>query len=727
MRLALSTAAVLLLLGLSGGSWHLWSRDLPAIIPSGRFLILPALLLASFVGWRAVTLHRRPLVTLTDLTHPVAWCGGLLALFFSDWFSRPYNLFQGPSIRGELILAAALTWALLQRGLTPLLRFLPIAASLVAIWSFFLRSQGNVLFSDDHAMFLFRLKLLKENFPFIPFWFPWWNGGIDARDFFATGALNAFLISSPLVYAFPVEKVYNIIIALLLWVLTPLASYLAARKMGTDKTAASIAALLAISPALVWYRWTLKYGTVGFMVSAALLPLVLALSIQFISERNLSWRAAAAFVLTSTLMLLWSPSGMALAPLALVALPRCRWILLSRKHLITLIALIALNLPWMMMMWKVSGVGKFLKSESSAPTHHTTESALTNQAPKADHSTSTYRHRAGGLDLQASKTRWQEGAVSLNPILLIFALPALAALPAAIRGTYMLIVGWLLFLGTFGVSLKPQLELDRMLVIGALVLCVPVARFVASLIGQAKESRAMMVSAVTAGSFLLVAPFTVTSITMNRSLEHYFFASPGIKELASTIESNAQGGRALFSGCVLHELSGGHLAPLPFWSKTPLIASSYAHNIWRYEQPIPKSFLEREDEGIRQFFDLMNVTMVTAHEPKWRKYFTERGSEYKEIGRHEGFILYSRLNAKPSYVIQGAATNLEQTTNSVRLVPQTERLVLSFKHYPFVRSSQCVVTPFIASPELTLMELSGCRVGEPVILESINPLERLLS
>jgi hypothetical protein len=726
MRLALSLAAVLLLFGLSGGSWHLWSHDLPALIPSGRFLIIPSFIILLCSVGRASITHRRPLVTLNDFTHPVVWCGGLLTLVISDWLCRPYALYQGPTIRGELLLGAALMWILTKKGWKQALQLLPIGASILAIWSFFLRAHGNLLFSDDHAMFLFRLKLLKENFPFIPFWFPMWNGGIDARDFFATGALNAFLLASPLVYTFPVEKVYNLIIALFLWGLVPFSSYLTARKLGSEKTVGCVAALLAMSPALVWYRWTLKYGTVGFMVSAALVPLVLALSIRFISERNLSWRLATAFILTSTLMLLWSPSGMALAPLALIALPRCKWILLSRRHVITLLVLIALNLPWMAMMWKVSGVGKFLKSENTATTHQTVELATSAQPQKTEQPASTYRHRAGGLNLKASKARWQEGALSLNPVIFVLALPALIALPAAIRGTYLLVTGWLLFLGTFGVSLKPQLELDRMLVIGALVLCYPVAQFIVSVFTRAQESRAMRLSAVTVGSFLLIAPFTVTSIVMNRSYEQYFFASPGIKDLASTIEQNARGGRALFSGCVLHELSGGHLAPLPFWAKTPLIASSYAHNIWRYEQPIPKSFLEREDEGIRQFFNLMNVTMVTAHEPHWRKYFGERTTEYKEIGRHEGFILYARLNTLPSYVIQGSAKDLEQTTNSLRLTPESERIVLSFKYYPFIRSSQCAVAPFVASPELTLIELTGCRIGEPVILESINPLERLL-
>jgi hypothetical protein len=731
MRLALPLAALFILFGLSGGAWHLWSANHLAVAPAGRYLLIPGIiLLALSIGHKVLT-KRCPLISLDELAHPTVWCAGIAALFFSDWLTRPYSLFQGPDIRGELLLGALIVWGFLKRGWRPLLLALPVIASLLATWSFFLRSNGALLFSDDHAMFLFRLKLLKENFPFIPFWFPLWNGGIDARDFFATGALNAFFLSAPLVYAFPVEQVYNLIIALFLWVVVPLASYLTARKFDSDRCVAAVAALLSMSTTLLWYRWALQYGTVGFIISSAILPLVFALATRFIARSDLTWKEALALILTATLMLLWSPSGMALAPLALIAVPRLKTILSSRRHLLTILLIVAVNLPWMMMMWKVSGVGKFLKSESTVVAHQTTPPTPTGDKPdttkNSQQSGTHYRHRAGGLEFRKIQKHWQQNVVSMNPLIFALALPALAALPAALRLSYALITGWLLFLGTFGVSLKPQLELDRMVVIATVVLCYPVARFIVSVFKQAHTSRLMKASAVSLGSFLVIGPFTTTSILMNRSYVHYFFASPVVQTLAETIDQNANGGRALFSGCVLHELSGGHLAPLPFWAKTPLIASSYAHNIWRYEQPIPKSFMDQGDVGIRRFFDLMNVTIVTAHEPHWRTYFMERASEYKEIGRQEGFILFSRINAKPSYVIEGEAVDLRQDTNSAHLTPRSERVVLSFKYFPFMTSSHCTIKPFSAAPDLTLIELSGCTPGTSVTLESIKPLERLVS
>jgi hypothetical protein len=105
----------------------------------------------------------------------------------------------------------------------------------------------------------------------------------------------------------------------------------------------------------------------------------------------------------------------------------------------------------------------------------------------------------------------------------------------------------------------------------------------------------------------------------------------------------------------------------------------------------------------------------------------ERASEYKEIGRQEEFILFSRINAKSSYVIEGEAVDIRQDTNSAHLTPRSVRVVLSFKYYPFIKSSDCTIKPFFAAPDLTLIELSGCTPGTSVTLKSINPLERLVS
>lgn len=727
MPVILSTAALLILLGVSGGSWYLWSLEPPALIPSGRYIgALGATLFLAGILWSFV--KYRTLPALRAFADPRIWGLGLVIIFVSGWMNRAYNLYQGPTIRIPITIGAIAVLILPQKLLQRLLIALPIITSAILAWAFFTESNGRLLFSDDHAMFLFRLKLLKENFPSIPFWFPLWNGGIDARDFFATGALNAFLLSSPLIYSFPIERVYNVIIALLLWVVTPCVTYLATRLMEAPRRIATVAATIVMCSGLFWYRWALKYGTVGFVVSTALIPLVVALTLRFINTKQLRLRDSLSLVVAATLMLLWSPSGIALVPLALFALPRATKLLSSPRHLITIALLIALNLPWMAMMWKVSNVGKFLDSEQKAATQQT-QVAVQGEQPQdgtPDSNKKLYRHAAGSIDPKKALKQWQEGVGSTSPLVVLLALPGIMLLAAPYRRPFAVITGWLVLLGTVGVSLKPQLELDRMLVIAAVLSAFPIAHMIGGLITARSQGATYKLAGAVMGGFLLAGPFAGHEALRNKLADRYSFAGPEVAALSQTIATHSHGGRALFSGCVLHELSGGHLAPLPFWSKTPLIATSYAHNIWHYEQPIPASFLKEGDAGVKRFFDLMNVTLVTAHEPHWRAYFSERPVEYQEIAHHEKFIVYQRLGVSPSYALEGGAENLTQDSNSIEFTPGTERVVLKFKYQTFLTASQCAIKPFPVAPELSFIELSGCHIGERVSVHSVSPWERLV-
>jgi len=369
------------------------------------------------------------------------------------------------------------------------------------------------------------------------------------------------------------------------------------------------------------------------------------------------------------------------------------------------------------MMWKVSSVGKFL--DSNASTHVT-------QTNQTEHASNPYRHRAEGISFKKSLKNWQEAAGSANPLVVILAVPAILSLARPFRRPYGTVCTWLLLLGTVGVSLKPQLELDRMLVIAGVLASFPIASLITQIFRQSTQSTRHRLTAVIVGGFLLASPCAIHKMLTNQLFDKYSFAGPEVQKLSDTIGTLSHGGRGLFTGCVLHQLSDGHLAPLPLWSTTPLIASSYAHNIWKYQQPIPESFLQQREEGIPRFFDLMNVTVVMAHEPDWRTYFLERPHLYAERERHKDFIIFERTGYKPTYVLEGSAQDLSQDSNSVTLTPLSERVVLKLKHFPFIESSRCTVTPYNVTPDLSLVELSGCPIGEPVTLKSVTPARRLV-
>jgi hypothetical protein len=727
MQIIASLGLLFIVLGLSGGAWFFWERWGDALIPAGRYLGeagLVCILLACFLSF----IRYRRLPSLKAFFHEPTWTTGLVTIFLSDWICRPWGLFQGPTIRGEIIVGALITYYLLKHAWQKFFLIWPLASAAILIWSFFLASKGELLFSDDHAMFLFRLKLLRENFPSIPFWSPLWNAGIDARDFFATGSLNAFLLASPLLYLFEIETVYNVIIAALLWIGLPASIFAAARLIGVARVAASISATLSLCSGLFWYRWALKYGTIGFIVSAALFPLCVSLALRFISESKPSRSICAALIAVTTLMLFWSPSGIAIAPLAVCALPRLKTLVTSRRHLLTLALIAALNLPWMCMMWKVSNVSRFLgadKQQVVAQHEVTSLRADSSNTPNHGSSEASFRHRSGSFDTRKSLNQWHNNASALNPLIVVFAIPALCCLAGLVRVAFCVLSVWLILVGTVGVALKPQLELDRMVVIASVLLTLPIGAFLREFFSNAQRNIWWRITASIAGSFVLIGPFSAASVVLGRSDEKYRFATSEVFTLADTIKNNAAGGRAFFSGCVLHELNGGHLSPLPLWANTPMVASSYAHNIWRYEQPIPQSYLQRGDSGIQEYLTIMNASLVLAHEPVWKEYLKARPDEYAKISENDDFWVFKRTKYSPNYAASGEIADFSYNTRSVSFVPRSESVVLKFKYLPFITASGCSITPFHAAPDLTLVQLSGCPVGQRVELRSISPLQRL--
>jgi hypothetical protein len=734
MNVAASAALLLLVLGFSGGAWHLWTPHTPAIIPAGRFPIAAGLLLATFACARSLIKQRR-FPRLHECTDPVVWSLGLVAFFCSEWLVRPWGFFADPFSRGPIIVGVILFAWLLTLRWSLLLKLWAIGSVALLIATFVSESRGELLLADDHAMFLFRLKLLKEHFPFIPFWSPLWNTGFDARDFFATGALNAFLISSPLVYLFPVESVYNVIIIGILWVLVPGCSYAASRILGGNRTASCIAALLACSLSLIWYRWALKYGTIGFITSTGLLPLVVALALRFIESPKPCWRDCLVLALLSTLMFLWSPSVLAVLPLGIVAFLRLPRLIASPRHILTALLLVCLNAPWVSMMWTVSNVESFLNAEGSGAPSAIQAPATEEQArgegdepaqirPPTQQS---FRHRKGSLDTRRAMQELHTQATATNPLLVIFAIPAILALGGRKRLTYALTAAWLLFLGTFGVSLKPQLELDRMGTIAAMLCVVPVSAYLVRLFESAATSKWRKMAAVLAGGFLLASPLSASTIIQNRSRERYQFEDEQMKDLATFLKDRDTPGRAFFSGCILHEVNGAHIAPVALWANKQLVATSYAHNIWQYTQPIPESFLERKAAGIREYLDMVNATIVFAHEEDWINLFRHNPGEYREVYSGPKLRAFERTAYQPTFFLQGDGREYSFTSGSVSFTPLTERVVLKLKHFPFLKSTQCELKPFRAAPELELVELTGCTPGIPVTIASVSPLERLMA
>lgn len=745
LSVILSALAAWVIASLCGGVIHLASFPGVIAVPALSYALIGAAAAGGLLGWRA---YRFRIVPKLD---PLGFAFGVVLLVATEWLDRPYNLFQGPLIRGELFFATALAWLLLRTRSLLVWHALPVFGALLLGISFFTVSKGALLLSDDHASFVYRLLLLRENFPFIPFYNPLWNAGVDARDFFATGALSPFLMFLPLWYVWDPAAIYNFVIVAILFGLAPLCIYLAARIEGFSSAVCSISATLSLATSLLWYRWGLAYGTLGFITTTSLLPLVLSMiGAYFDSGRPWRARDSVLLVVAGTLMILWTPTGLTLVPAFLLALLRLPT-LVQRPHLLRIVGFGALiNLPWLALFWTVSNVGSFLTSHQPPPQRIEAQQAA--PAPEPQRSTiapgtvvdapaeaaaqspaqgKAFKHRAGGFSFKRSLKSLRETAVSTNPLLLFLIVPGLTLLGAHSIALWVLTSAWLFFLGTAVVAWKPQLELDRMLLVLAHIGCVPAGAALTSLAVRFKESRIPARLAIAcAFGFLLLGPFVAGAIVYQRTLVPYSFADKRITDIQEAIREHAGAGRVAFSGFVLHELSNSHLAPLALWTRTPLVAMSPMHDQWRYVDLIPKDFFVRGEEGIEEYFTLMNATAVFAHEKSWRGYFSSRPALYRRVWGEPKFELYERYAYSPTYFAEGRGEILEQTEHGITVRADSSDLLLKFRYFPFLRvrmieGTGCALEP-VSRGSLTLVAVKGCTPGARFGIRSVGPLGRLL-
>ena len=120
----------------------------------------------------------------------------------------------------------------------------------------------------------------------------------------------------------------------------------------------------------------------------------------------------------------------------------------------------------------------------------------------------------------------------------------------------------------------------------------------------------------------------------------------------------------------------------------------------------------------------MNVSTVFAHEKKWRNFFLDHSQHFtkvESIGRYMVFKLHQFPN---SYFLEGTGSIKEQNTSSVTLSLQSDRAVIKFAWFPFVKASGCTVKPVTISTDITFIELSECAEKDNIVIESISPLKR---
>lgn len=648
----------------------------------------------------------------------------LLTICLSDWICKDYSLLYGPSIRGEaILLSLASMWFLYTGKIQNFLKLFLGISIILLIYFFFDVAKGNFIFTDDHSVVVYRLTLLKENFPFIPFYNPIWNAGLDARDFFATGILNLFSIWSWLIYFFDVRDVYNIIVSITIFAFAPLLIWLACKIDELDDVTAMLASLLSLATHLFWYRWALKYGSMGFVTSTIFIPLNIILIKRIIFNQTLPKWGYILATISITLMLFWSVTGIIILPLILIGAFNIKSLWKRPEVRKLIFSLCILNLPWIILFLSVSKVATFidLQKKSAKPIVEQTQEEKPQELSRA-----SLKGKVKKITIDSLLFHIRDMAIPLNPVLLTLGILGIFTIKSKhTKYIFLIMLGWLLLLGFIISPLKPQFELDRMLIVLALLLTIPAANVVTELIHKSKNNKGYTALTLLPLSFIFAGTFSVANIIYDRTPEKIKFANSVYYDLGASIKKNALGGRAVFIGFVLHELNQGHLAPLMQETNTPMVASTLYHNLWRYTEVIPYSFLSKGSAGYERYLDMMNSSLVIAHEKKWRDYLISNPDKYEFIEKIDIFNIFRRKNFTPNYFMSGSGEVLYQDSHSINLKLHTKDVTIKFNYFPFLKASSCQISPMEISPEINFIHLSNCDISNPIKIESVSGFSRV--
>jgi len=733
----LAFGLTLILFGFLAGPTRFWTVDLTTVGISGKWFMLPGLVLA-LVGYWGL---RKDRPGLGPKINPFGAALAFPIILVADYFARSYSFFPPESFRGELIVLALFVAWISRHSFEPLLKSILPFAAIVFIAVFFWQSGGNLLLFDDHSAFFYRIQMLKDNFPNIPHYNSWWNAGIDSRDYFATGVINIFLIFAPLIYLFPLEQLYNYLIAATLFILLPCASYFGARILGSEKRVSLLAAFLVMTSGLLWYRWCLKYGAMGFCTSLILLPLNTALTLKLADpDREFSKTEMLIFWFTLVCMSFWPLSALAFLPMIFFALYKIKIIWRKKYSKWLIFGFLAVYLPWAATFMTVSKVGRFLSlGSSSAVSTQVASDGATIAQPQSGYKTDPYggkmaklvvKGKSKGLKPREIINHAREVALMTNPLIVFMAIPGFALLTRRAFLPLIALVLWNIALALLVAPLKPQLELERMFLFASFIGALPAALSINYVLERSiTRGLPSRIVGVLIGSFLLLSVFATTSILHNRRKhEQYYFLDKSFNRVGQKISQLSKGGRTLFPGFILHDLARTHIAPLIFISKVPLVANYPFHQVWWYSEVVPKYYLERGLEGVEEYFDLMNADTLVVREPSWIQFMNDHRSFYRHRAKERQFLFYTRKKSSKDWFLEGDGEILDQSSSKIRLKLKSQSAVIKFNYFPFLEAEGCTLAPRSLPGDITFIEIKDCASTEtPVTIKAGPVYKRVLN
>jgi hypothetical protein len=501
--------------------------------------------------------------------------------------------------------------------------------------------QGQLVFSEDHASFLYRFHLLLQTLPRFMGYDPFWNAGAVDNTAIGGGAAGVLLVMWPLVRLLGLDRAYAFFVpAVGLWA-APWGLFAATRLLGYPRLAAFIAALLALAPDEQLFVWLLQRGTLPAVFSAALVPLafVLAWRVFFLRDRRLV--PIAALLVVANLGSFWILFPVMVLPALVAGLFTRRRPGWADAGLALLLAagLVAANASWILEFLSTRSVGAILQSRSGGFPAFTLGYRLTEAVP-----------------------------ATLGPIGLVGGSAGLFLLPRSVRLPYAALLGWLATVAIAGPGLFPRLELLRWTIPMGYALALPAAVLLRRGCRLLRSGPAAGVPGLIALGLVVVLGthlWEVSARFANATPRRVGVMPPLTREVVDWLHRHTRpDARILLAGRVVHQY-GGFAAYLQPLVGRPMIANSYYFGQWS-EIPWLDEALE-DPMALRRRLELLNVRYLVADatDSRWWTrlptipWLTRRAEWQPSFAVYETDIL-------PTYLIGGAG-EVDVAYNRIRV------------------------------------------------------------
>ena len=619
-----------------------------------------------------------------------------LAILLATGLARTYNKQVGQWAAGihwplfdslpATVFAAAALFALaffyggrLFRRALPVLLAVALVAGQIAF--FFLAAPHafhSFPWSYDHSSFLFRLHEVREIFPALGGWTPWWNGGFEHFVGVTSGIHGFAFLTAPLLAFWEPDVFLGPALFAWLFVLFPWIAAFSLRWCGARWTSALAGALLfeALTRGMFCHFW--QCGILGQLVTVGLTPPLVALGWHLSMLRRGSWGEAVLLGVLAFLTCLWAPGVFTCAGMALGCLFNWRrWSHgrpLARIVVAAAVALLLLAPFVWVMLFPSRAVVDFVGAQNAGPAFSEKIAAsfiMPGRRILEWHPVLT-AFGFGGLLFLAGRQmrRW--------------ALPAVAALLAS----------------TALCGFKQQSEFDRIAFQTAAFLVVPAAilagRFLSRPLAAGRSPGALLARAGgAAGRGLLVATLlagllVAGSHAANATRFYLWTAEPVVREFAGWVHDNVPpGGRIAIAGELHLRLDWGRAAYLPILSGREFFGGDYyAFPRGMVEFDCPPRAYRYPTDGYLRFSRAYGITHWCALDKGAAEFFrTAFGDTFVPVASFQMqstaltvFRITEPWTEAPSRLWEGEG-EVEATGNRIVVRPadpSAERLVLRY-------------------------------------------------